>query len=342
VIDELALAPLIGVFALSAAILTLAAIRAIRLADVIADRTGMGEAVTGGILLGGATSVAGSVVSVAAALDGDASFAISNGVGGIAVQTLFLAFADILYRRANLEHTAAEATNLFQAIMLVILLSLPLAAISGPDVAYLGVHPVSLILFVTYAFGTRLSSRMHARPMWKPTLTSDTRRDVPDPANAPGTSALRPALPFVVLVVVLGLCGWVISRVGTVLIVRFGLEESLVGALVTAVITSMPELVTTLAAVRRGALQLAVGGIIGGNTFDTLFIVFSDVAYRDGSIYHAIGPRDVYWFAIGLIMTGILLAGLVYRQRRGPARIGVESSLLILVYVGAVAVALAL
>jgi len=183
---------------------------------------------------------------------------------------------------------------------------------------------------------------MHARPMWKPTLTSDTRRDVPDPANAPGTSALRPALPFVVLVVVLGLCGWVISRVGTVLIVRFGLEASLVGALVTAVITSMPELVTTLAAVRRGALQLAVGGIIGGNTFDTLFIVFSDVAYRDGSIYHAIGPRDVYWFAIGLIMTGILLAGLVYRQRRGPARIGVESSLLILVYVGAVAVALAL
>lgn len=341
-IGDLAFWPLIGVFAVSAAILTLASVRAIRLADVIADRTGMGEAVTGGILLGGATSIAGSVVSVTAALDGDASFAISNGVGGIAVQTLFLAFADMLYRKANLEHTAAEATNLFQAILLVILLSLPLAAISGPEVAYFGVHPVSLILFLAYAFGVRLSSNMHARPMWTPTQTTDTRRDVPDPENAPGTSALRPALAFGVLVVVLGLCGWTISRVGTELIVRFGLEASLVGALVTAVITSMPELVTTLAAVRRGALQLAVGGIIGGNTFDTLFIVFSDVAYRDGSIYHAIGPRDVYWFAIGLIMTGILLAGLIYRQRLGPGRIGVESNLLILVYFGAVAVALSM
>lgn len=336
----LAIGPLLGIFALAAVVLVLASVQAIRLADIIADRTGLGEAVTGGILLGGATSIAGSVVSVSAALDGDASFAISNGVGGIAVQTLFLAFADMAYRKANLEHTAAEAANLFQAVMLVILLSLPLAALAGPEIAYYGVHPVSVALFLTYAFGARLAANMHARPMWQPTQTSDTRRDDPDPDHRPEKSALLPTLLFVVLVVVLGACGWIISRVGTELIVRFDLEASLVGALVTAVITSMPELVTTLAAVRRGALQLAVGGIIGGNTFDTLFVVFSDVAYRDGSIYHAIGPQDVYWFTIGLLMTGILLAGLIYRQRRGPARIGVESSLLILVYFGAAAVAL--
>jgi cation:H+ antiporter len=339
-ISGLGFVPLIGVFALAAAVLVMASVQAIRLADLIADRTGLGEAVTGGILLGGATSIAGSVVSITAALDGDASFAISNGVGGIAVQTLFLAFADMAYRKANLEHTAAEATNLFQAVMLVILLSLPLAAISGPEIAYFGVHPMSLILFLTYAFGVRLSANMHARPMWLPTQTADTRRDDPDPAHGPGRSALRPFLVFALLVAILGLCGWIISRVGTELIERFGLESSLVGALVTAVVTSMPELVTTLAAVRRGALQLAVGGIIGGNTFDTLFVVFSDIAYRPGSIYHAIGPRDIYWFTIGLLMTGILLAGLIYRQRHGPARIGLESSLLILVYVGAVVVAL--
>ena len=52
--------------------------------------------------------------------------------------------------------------------------------------------------------------------------------------------------------------------------------------LMTAVATSLPELVTTLAAVRRGAAQLAVGGIIGGNAFDVLFLSASDVAYRDG------------------------------------------------------------
>jgi Ca2+/Na+ antiporter len=58
---------------------------------------------------------------------------------------------------------------------------------------------------------------------------------------------------------------------------RLALSASIVGA---PVVTSLPELVTTLAAVRRGALQLAVGGIIGGNTFDTLFLTISDVGYR--------------------------------------------------------------
>ena len=112
------------------------------------------------------------------------------------------------------------------------------------------------------------------------------------------------------------------------------------GALITAVITSLPELVTTLVAVRRGALQLAVGGIIGGNTFDTLFLVFSDVAYRDGGIFQAVGSTDLYWLATGMLMTAILLGGLILRQREGPARIGIESVLLMGIYACAVAVEL--
>ncbi|MEO2040107.1 MAG: sodium:calcium antiporter, partial [Martelella sp.] len=100
----------------------------------------------------------------------------------------------------------------------------------------------------------------------------------------------------------------------------------MVGALMTAVVTSLPELVTTLAAVRRGALQLAVGGIIGGNTFDTLFLTLSDLAYRDGSLYHAIGKDDLIWLAVGLSATAILLLGLIVRQKAGPGRIGFESA----------------
>ena len=102
--------------------------------------------------------------------------------------------------------------------------------------------------------------------------------------------------------------------------------------------TSLPELVTTLVAVRRGALQLAVGGIIGGNTFDTLFLVASDIAYRDGSIYHAVDITDLYWLGTGLMMTAVLLAGLVMRQRKGPARIGIESVLLMAIYATALVV----
>ena len=98
----------------------------------------------------------------------------------------------------------------------------------------------------------------------------------------------------------------------------------------------MPELVTTIVAVRRGALQLAVGGIIGGNTFDTLFLTAADVSYRDGSLYHAAGAADHFWSLTAILMTGILLAGLILRQRIGPGRIGVESLALLIIYAGAI------
>ena len=68
-----------------------ASIRMTGLADVIADRAQWGEALVGGLVLGAATSLSGLTVSVSAAWSGDASLAFSNGVGGIAAQTVFLA-----------------------------------------------------------------------------------------------------------------------------------------------------------------------------------------------------------------------------------------------------------
>mgnify|MGYP000047047038 FL=1 len=336
--DDFSTVVLFLVFGIAGALVVGASIKATGLADTIADRTGMGEAMVGGLVLGGATSLSGVVVSVTAASSGDASFAISNAVGGIAAQTLFLAIADLIYRRANLEHAAAEPANMFQAVLLLILLSLPIAAMAGPDFSFFAIHPVSIILFAGYLWGVRLATSVRNRPMWEPVETGETRFDEPEDKADAAKSARKPAIIFAALVVVMAGCGWGISQVGGQFISRFGLSSSLVGSLVTAVVTSLPELVTTLVAVRRGALQLAVGGIIGGNTFDTLFLVFSDVAYREGSIFHAVGMNDLYWFATGLIMTAVLLAGLILRQREGPARIGIESALMIAVYALAVGV----
>lgn len=337
-ISDLSLPLILAVFAAAAGIVVLASIKTTQLADVIADRTQIGEALAGGLILGGATSLAGVVVSVNAALSGDASFAFSNAVGGIAAQTLFLALADLLHKRANLEHAAAEPANLFQAVMLIILLSLPICAMAGPDIAYFGIHPVSVLLFLAYLAGAHLASAVSEAPMWRPVQTSDTRDDTPEDDREAQKSARGPALRFAGLVAVMGCGGWVISQVGSTFIERFALSSSLVGALITAVVTSLPELVTTLVAVRRGALQLAVGGIIGGNTFDTLFLVASDVAYRDGSLYHAVEIHDLYWLGTGLMMTAVLLAGLILRQRAGPGRIGIESVLIMGIYAAALVV----
>ncbi|MCA9453872.1 MAG: hypothetical protein KC584_14815, partial [Nitrospira sp.] len=122
------------------------------------------------------------------------------------------------------------------------------------------------------------------------------------------------------------------------LVTHTGLSETLVGGVFTTMSTSLPELITSLAAVRRGALTLAVGGIIGGNTFDTLLVAFSDFAYQDGSIYHAATNQQVYLIALTMLMNGILLLGLLRREEHGIGNIGFESFSILLVYLGGIVI----
>jgi cation:H+ antiporter len=329
---------LLAGFSLAALVVFVGGLRMTALADRLADRTGLGEAIAGAVLLGAATSLSGTIVSITAALDGQPSLAFSNSIGGIAAQTVFLAVADLTYRKANLEHAAAELANIFQALVLIGLLTLPLVALALPEATVLAVHPISLLIPVVYAGSLVASRKVRETPMWRPVFTRDTRKDKPEKEDRQARSETtgRLFLIFAALMIVMGVAGWAIAKTAAEVIHRLDLSASLVGALATAVVTSLPELVTTLAAVRRGALQLAVGGIIGGNTFDTLFLTAADVSYREGSLYHAAGMADYFWIVTAILMTVVLMAGLIMRERQGPASIGLESAALVTIYASAI------
>jgi cation:H+ antiporter len=287
-------------FAAAAAVIGLAGWHLASVASRIAERTGLGQAITGAVFLGASTSLSGTVTSVTAAADGHPELAFANAIGGISAQTAFLAIADLTYARANLEHAAASAENMMQGALLVVMLGIILVGMTAPEIAVFGMHPASLVLPAAYVYGLR----------------------------------------FAVLAAAVGLAGWVIARASEGLSARLGHSETAVGAVFSAVSTSLPELVTCIAAVRQGALTLAVGDIIGGNVYDTLFVSLSDLAYRDGSILHAAGPRAAFVTALPVLLTWILLMSLVRREQRGIANIGFESFLVLLLYLGAAALML--
>lgn len=323
----------VAAFSIAAVAVVIAGVRMAAVADRLADVTGLGEAATGAVLLGACTSLSGIVTSVTAAASGHPQLAISNAAGGIAVQTLFIAIADFAYRRANLEHAAASPTNLVHGTLLISLLSLPLIAQLAPPVTVWSVNPCTPMLIVAYLFGLRLASKTDKQPMWGPRETAETRLDEPDEPPGGRRTIVRLAFTFAALAVVVALAGYVIAKSGIVIAERADLGEGVVGALLTGVVTSLPELVTTVSAVRRGALTLAVGGILGGNTFDVLFVAFSDVAYRGGSIYHAFSGQQTTIFLISILMTTVLLLGLLRREKHGIANVGFESVLIIGIYV---------
>lgn len=53
----------------------------------------------------------------------------------------------------------------------------------------------------------------------------------------------------------------------------FGLSDSLIGLTIVAIGTSLPELVTSVVAARKGESDIALGNVIGSNVFNTFFIL---------------------------------------------------------------------
>lgn len=325
------------IFLAAVAVIVWGGIRMTRVADHLADQTGMGEAMMGALLLGGATSMPGIITTTVAAYDSLPTLAVSNAVGGIAVQTVWLVVADLVWRRANLEHVAASPENMLQGALLISLLTLPLLAMSAPPVTIGGfLHPVSIALAVFWVFGMRMVRKVRKAPMWKPTMTPDT---VPDEPGEPGRIPPGHVLwrRFVFLALLLGAGGYALARSGSAIIAQTPLSESLVGGAFTATASSLPELIVVIAGVRAGAYTLAVGNIIGGNAFDTLFLVFADAAYTGGSIYHAVSSNQRFFLVLTILMTAILLMGMLRRERVGWWRIGFEGVLILASYLAAIA-----
>lgn len=315
----IAIAVLIG----GGVVLLTAGVKFTKVVDELADRTQVGEALAGAVLLGAATSMPGLITTITGAVEGDAGLAMGNALGGIAAQTTFLVLADLIYRHTNLEHAAASLPNIVSASLLTAMLGVVLVAATGPDIDLFGIHPATPLLVIVYLYGLRLVRAADTKPMWSPEDTAETVEDEPDPTA--GSASLRELWTwFGGLAVVVAVVGYAIGQSGLTLVSETGLSGTVVGALFTSVVTSLPELVTVLTAVRIGALTLAVSNIVGGNTFDVLFVAAADIAFTGGSVYHAAGAPAMLVAALTVVLTALLIAGLVTRDDRGIGFEGVS------------------
>ncbi len=328
----------VGLFLLAAVLIAFFGIRMTFAARDLAAATGIGEALMGAVFIGATTSLSGIIASATAAWHGEAGLAVSNSLGGIAAQTLFLVIGDLVYRKANLEFAAASVENMMMSVQLMVLLCILLIAFTLPGGSVLGVHPASVVLIAAYLFTLKLLVDTHERPMWIPRRVQGT---VSESEQRARQRELRRksslAVDFAICAVMVAVAGWLIASAGMVIAERTGLSGGIVGGIFIAVITSLPELVIAITAIRMGSLTLAVGDIVGGNAFDTLFIAVSDFFYREGPIYSAVAAPERIWLGTAMLMNAVLLMGLMYRERKGIANIGMESALILLIYLGAVA-----
>jgi cation:H+ antiporter len=112
-----------------------------------------------------------------------------------------------------------------------------------------------------------------------------------------------------------------------------GISSTFIGTSLVGIVTSLPELVTTFAAVRLGAFDLAVGNLFGSNAFNMAILFIADMAYWKGPLLAAVEPAHAVTALVGIVLMSVGNMGLIYRAEKRFLLIEPDSALMILGYV---------
>lgn len=334
------------IFAISAAIIWWSGTRLEGHADVIARRTGLGQAFTGMLLLAAATSLPEVATTVTAiVVFDDATLAVHNLIGGVALQTAILVVADVgKGRRGALTFFSPKFVLLIEGVGLLLLLQIVIAGMTAKGFpVVLDVSLWLVLLLLAYVGLMYLVYRYRDQQPWKPIRTEqdDAARGVAEePQNGQGEerSTRRATLGFLLMSGLVLLGGWAATSSAEALAHQTGLGSAFLGATLLALATSLPEVSTTVTAARRGRYATSISNIFGSNALDVGLLFLADVLYRNGSVLAHSPDSLVFVATLATGMTCVYLWGLMERENRTVWRMGTDSLAVLIVYLGGVTV----
>lgn len=323
------------IFLAAAAAVWWAGTRLTRYADAISEMTGLGQAFIGMLLLGGITSLPEIAVTVTAGATGSAGLAVSNILGGVALQVVVIAVGDSLLRGHAMTFQIAKPVILLQGVFCCLLLCMMVAAILVGDVAVVGVGLWSTGILLAGILMMWLISRYKGSQRWRP---------IPEPTHERGEKKGKPdSLRRAVLLTsamgsVIVAAGFLLARTGEAIAGHTGISENFVGATLVGVSTSLPEISTVVAAVLIRRYMMAFADIFGTNIFDLMLIFLIDVAYPGPAVINEQGGFAAFGAVLGIAVTLIYVSGLIERSNRTLWRLGIDSWAVIATYLGGVGV----
>jgi len=311
--------------------------------DVLSDRLHLGQALGGLILLAIATNLPELAITYTAAASGQLDVAVSNILGGIAIQTVVLVALDAfgVRERRPLTYQAASLTLVIEgAVVVAVLVAVVMGTQLPATLVRFRLGPDVVLIAVIWVVGLVLTQKAGKALPWadsgeapdsqtQPRGHSQRKRQ--DDANTHHVSTWRTAAVFTVAAIVTLVAGALAEQSGTAAASSIGLSGALFGATVLAAATSLPELSTGLTSTRQGDYKLAFGDIFGGNAFLPVLFLLATVVSGKAVLPHA-HPADLYLTGAGALLTLIYMAGLLFRPKKQHARMGIDSITVLVVY----------
>ena len=313
------------VFLLSGAVVVLAGIRLSRDGDAIADRTGLGGAWVGAILVAAATSLPELTTDLYAVRQGTSALAIGDLFGSSMANMLILAIADLTIRQVRVLTRVTINQALVGSLAIALTATAAAGTLTGRGLTLFGIGWAPLAIFFGYAAGMRVLHFNRPEPPFEtPAEVAEGVRQAP---------ALRRALlGFGLAALAIVLAARYLASSTAELAELLGISTGFAGMVLLAVATSLPELVVSLESVRRGSYDLAVGNLLGSNCFNMVILFALDLADGPGSLLAQAGPEAPVGALFAILLMGQVLLEVLNRAERRVWFLEPNALLLALMY----------
>lgn len=273
-------------------------------ASATASHFGMPPLLVGMVIVGFGTSAPEIVVSVMAAIDGNPGLALGNAYGSNIANIALILGVTVLIQPIMV-HSAVVRKELPLLLLVtgICIFQIFDGVLSQNDAI------IMLLMLVLYMGWTIWQGMRNQSDV----LSHEFDHQLQEKEVPLKTSIFQLIFGLIVLVISSRLLVW-----GAVEIAQaFGVSELIIGLTVVAVGTSLPELASSIAAARKGELDIAIGNVIGSNMFNTLAVVG-----LAGVIHPTIVPPEVLqrdMVVMGTLTLSLLLFTLSFN---GQGRIG--------------------
>ncbi|MDD9898901.1 MAG: hypothetical protein OXU45_07880 [Candidatus Melainabacteria bacterium] len=304
---------------------------------VIAERIKITQSLMGFIIIAAATSLPELIITLIGSAKGEAHLVLNDMFGGISMQTAIIAVADMITVSAPITFLALQSSLLLEASLLILVLAFTLAMILIKDFLILGwVGLGSILVTLLYLLCLYVLNHYEADKQWSPIEIPS--KEIDKLSTTPGHlyAQKRPLGQLVALfsfnVVIVLLCALVLVYTAITIAEMTGLGSSFIGATLLAATTSLPELSVTITAVSMGAYSMAISNIFGSNMIMLALLLPAEVFYTKGAILQEADNSVRYAIISGIILTSIYLGGLILRKKKTFMQMGLDSVLVIILY----------
>ena len=272
----------------------------------LARRTGLPRIVIGATIVSLGTTTPEAFVSVMAAWMGNPGLALGNGVGSIIADTGLIFGLTCLLTRVPINRFILNRTGWIQVGTATLLVVISLfALIAAPQEPVLGraVGLLFLVLLAGYMYLTYLWAKQGAG-----------RAFAEDEIDLSELSSLPKCWWQLIAGLVSVIAGArVLVAAASELAARLGMPEDVIAATIVAFGTSLPELMTAVASVRRGHPEIMVGNVVGADVLNCLFVIGAAAAARPLAI-----PPNFFTFHFPAMLVILYsFRGFIFMNRKG-------------------------